>query len=85
MAEHLVHVDALSVEDRLLLARLGGAVAEEAARQAPGLHDDGALGQCSQDRRQVKVHLAYWQDQLHLEEERLQTSVTTNHLEPKLK
>lgn len=67
-----MHVDAFSVEERLPLARLGGAIAEEAACQAPGLHDDGVLGQRGQDRRQVKVHLAYRQDQLHLVEERLQ-------------
>lgn len=66
MVEHLVHVDAFSVEDHLLLASLAGAVTEEAARQATGLHDDGVLGQRAQDRRQVKVHLAQRQDQLHL-------------------
>lgn len=66
VVEHLVHVDALRVEERLLLARPGGAFAEEAARQALGLHDDSVLGQGGQDRRQVKVHLAHRQDQLHL-------------------
>lgn len=78
VAEHLVHVDALSVENHLLLARLGGAFAEEAARQAPGLHDDSVLGQLGQDRRQVKVHLADRQDQLHLVEEGIANKVDYN-------
>lgn len=46
VVEHLMHVDAFSVEDLLLLARLAGGITEEAARQARGLHEDGVLGQC---------------------------------------
>lgn len=42
----LVHVDALRVEDGLLLAALGGSFAEQTARQSSGFQDDGILGQC---------------------------------------
>lgn len=42
----LVHVDALRVEDGLLLAALGCRFAEQTARQSSGFQDDGILGQC---------------------------------------
>lgn len=64
--EHLVHVDALCVENRLLLSSLGCGFTEKAACQAFGFHDDGVLGQRCQDRRQVEVHLAHRQSQINL-------------------
>lgn len=42
-------IDALCVEDRLLLARLGGGFTEQTACESPGLHDDSVLGQCCQE------------------------------------
>ena len=68
MLEHLVHVDALRVEQGLLLSRLGGGLAQQAVRDPRGLHDDRVLGQRRHHRGQVKVHLAHRQDQAHLEE-----------------
>ncbi len=64
--EHLVHVDALGVENRLFLSAVRCGFAQQAARQAFGLHDDGVLSQCRQDWGEVVVHLARWQDQLNL-------------------
>lgn len=44
--DKLVHVDALCVEDSLLLAALGCGFAEQTARQSSGFQYDGILGQC---------------------------------------
>lgn len=65
--EHLMHVDALRVEDRLFRAGFCCGFAQQAARQASRFHDDGVLGECCQDWSKVKVHLADRQDQLNLE------------------
>lgn len=64
--EHFVHVDPLRVENRLFCSALCCGFTQKAASQAPGFHDDGVLGQCRQDRGQVEVHLADWQDQVNL-------------------
>lgn len=62
MLEDLLHVDALRVEDHLLGAILVGDLVEQAARDAPHLHDDGRLRLSHQQRRQVKVHVADGED-----------------------
>lgn len=61
-----VHVDALCVENRLFFPRLGCGLAQQAPRQASGLHDDGVLGQSRQDRGQVEVDPVQREFQLHL-------------------
>lgn len=43
--DKLMHVDALRVEDSLLLAVPGCGFAEQTARQSSGFQDDGILGQ----------------------------------------
>lgn len=68
--EHLVHVDALRVEDGLLFPGFGCGFAQQAARQAPRFHDDGVLGKRRQDRSQVEVHLADGQDQVDLKKKK---------------
>lgn len=45
VVEHLVHVDALRVQDRLFRSCFGCGLAQQAARQASGFHDDGVLGE----------------------------------------
>lgn len=65
--EHLVHVDALCVEDHLFVSRLCCRFTQQAAGQALGFHNDGVLGQRGQNRRQVKVNVVYRQHQLHLQ------------------
>lgn len=66
VVEHFVQVDALRVEHRLLLSALRCGFAQQAARQAFGLRDDGVVGQRPKNRSQVKVYVAHWQDQAHL-------------------
>lgn len=66
VSEHLLHVDALCVENRLFLPGLCCGFTQQAARQASGLHDDGVVGQSRQDCRHVEVHLAHRHDQVHL-------------------
>lgn len=68
--EHLVHVDALCVEDHLLFSALCRGFGQQAASQTFGLHDDGVLGQSGHDRSQVEVHLPDWQHQVNLRQKK---------------
>lgn len=61
-----MHVDAFCIENRLFLSGLRCVFAQEAARQASGLHDDGILSKCWQDWSQVEVHFAHRQNQVDL-------------------
>ena len=64
--EELVHVDALRVQQALLLPRAARGLVQQAARDAGRLHDDGAVGQRGQQRRQVKVHVGQREGDGHL-------------------
>lgn len=42
--KHFMHVDSLRVENHLLPPGLGRRLAQQAAGQAPGFHNDSVLG-----------------------------------------
>ena len=61
-----MHVDALRVEQALPGPRAAAGLAQQAARDAGRLHDDGAAGHGGEHRRQVKVHRGEREREGHL-------------------